>query len=316
MYLLTWHITIGKFRVQTLKSVKITTSVLNLSDTAVMEMPGQYLNTWLDIEKKIAVGDAVSIALGYDGNNQSVFNGYLKRISRDSNSLKLECEDSLYLLYKSIADKEYKQVTVTALLKDILRQVDTRFTVDCDYEYTMEKLVAFHTTALDVVKKIQSETKANIWFENTTLHVHPVYSERAGETPELFDTQINVQKNDLKWIDQADKKVQIEVVYNKPDGEKEKETYGTEGGEKITKYVSGNNSSEMKTIAENEYNLWNYSGFEGSFTAWLIPRVTAGGSVRLRDNGRPEGKYYVTGVEIEFGQNGAKQIITLGRKLD
>lgn len=315
MYLLTWHITIGKFKVQTLKSVKITSSVLNLSDTAVIEMPGQYLNTWLDIEKKIAVGDAVSIELGYDGNNQTEFNGYLKRISRDNNSLKLECEDALYLLDKAIANKEYKQVTVTALLKDILHQVDARFTVDCDYEYTLAKLVTFHTTALDVLKKIQSETKANIWFENNTLHMHPVYSERAGETPVLFDTQINVQKNDLKWIDQADRKVQIEVVYNKPDGEKEKETYGIAGGEKVTKYVSGSNLSDMRRIAENEYNLWNYSGFEGSFTAWLIPRVTAGGSVRLRDKGRPEGKYYVTGVEIEFGQSGAKRKVTLGRKL-
>jgi hypothetical protein len=33
------------------------------------------------------------------------------------------------------------------------------------------------------------------------------------------------------------------------------------------------------------------------------------------DKERPEGVYYVTGVEIEFGQNGAKRKVTLGRKL-
>ena len=43
--------------------------------------------------------------------------------------------------------------------------------------------------------------------------------------------------------------------------------------------------------------------------------LQAGGSVRLRDKERPEGVYYVTGVEIEFGQNGAKRKVTLGRKL-
>ena len=44
--------------------------------------------------------------------------------------------------------------------------------------------------------------------------------------------------------------------------------------------------------------------------------VRAGGSVRLRDKERGEdGTYYVTGVEIEFGQNGAKRKVMLGRKL-
>ncbi|GEM_PF-1875841 len=38
--------------------------------------------------------------------------------------------------------------------------------------------------------------------------------------------------------------------------------------------------------------------------------------VRLRDTERKEdARYYVTGVEIEFGQNGAKRKVKLGRKL-
>ncbi len=54
----------------------------------------------------------------------------------------------------------------------------------------------------------------------------------------------------------------------------------------------------------------------GDFTAWLVPRVKAGGTVRLRDTERKEdAKYYVTGVEIEFGQNGAKRKVKLGMKL-
>lgn len=61
--------------------------------------------------------------------------------------------------------------------------------------------------------------------------------------------------------------------------------------------------------------MWNYSGFEGNFTGWLIPVVKAGGRVRLRDVDKPKGKYYVTAVEIEFGQNGAKRKVTLVRKL-
>ncbi len=315
MYLLTWDIAIGNYKVKTLKGVKITTSVLNLSDTASIEMPGQYLRTWKKIEDKIHVGDAVCIKLGYDNDLETEFNGYLKRISRDNNSLLLECEDALYLLNKSVADKEYKQVNAKTLLTDIISQVDSGISISCDYDFTYDKFVAFKSTALDVLKKVQEDTKANIWFEDKVLHIHPVYQQQNGDVPVIYDTEVNVQSNELKWIDKSDRKVQVEVRFTLPNGDKKQESYGNPGGEKLVKYVNGSDANSMKSAAENEYNLWNYSGFEGSLTGWLIPRAKAGGSVRLRDKERPEGKYYVTGVEIEFGQNGAKRKVTLGRRL-
>ena len=317
MYRLSWHITIGKYRVQTLKEVKIKTSVLNLSDTATIEMPGQYLNTWKMIEDKVSVGDAVTIQLGYNDELETEFTGYLKRISRDNNSLVLECEDALYLMDKTVKDVEYKSIKVKTLLENILKQVDPGMKVECDYDFTYDKMVVFKSTALDVLKKIHSDTKANIWFEGKTLHIHPVYDPQEGDEPVIYDTEVNVQSNELKWKDKADKKVMVEVKFTKPNGELSKQEYGVSGGEKVTRYVDSSNENDLKKAAENEYNLWNYSGYEGSFTGWLIPVVKAGGSVRLRDKKREtDGTYYVTGVEIEFGQSGAKRKVTLGRKLD
>lgn len=316
MYLLNWHITIGKYKVQTLKEVKITTSVLNLSDTATIELPGQYLNTWRKIEDKVHVGDAVTIQLGYDNDLETEFTGYLKRISRDNNSLVLECEDALYLLDKAVKDMEYKTITLKDLLQKILTQVDSEMTVECDYDFTYEKLVVFKSKALDVLKKVHDDTKANIWFEGKTMHVHPVYQEQKGDKAVIYDTEVNVQSNELKWKDKTDKKVMVEVKFTKPNGKLAKQEYGVSGGQKVTRYVDSSNESDLKKAAENEYNLWNYSGYEGSFTGWLVPVVKAGGSVILRDKKRKEnGKYYVIGVEIEFGQNGAKRKVTLGRKL-
>ena len=201
MYLLSWHITIGKYSVQTLKEVKINTSVLNLSDTASIELPGQYLNTWRKIEDKIHAGDAVTIQLGYDDSLETEFTGYLKRISRDNNSLVLECEDALYLLDKTVKDMEYKTITLKELLQKILTQVDSEMTVECDYDFTYEKLVVFKSTALDVLKKVHDDTKANIWFERKTLHVHPVYQEQKGDKAVIYDTELNVQSNELGLVD-------------------------------------------------------------------------------------------------------------------
>lgn len=315
MYRLNWDITIGSYKVKTLTEVKITTSVLNLSDTATITMPGQYLNTWRKIEDKVHVGDAVTIKLGYDNNLETEFTGYLKRISRDNNSLVLECEDALWLTNKAVADMEYKSISLKELLTGILAQVDPEMTVECDYDFTYEKMVVFKSTALDVLKKVHEDTKANIWFEGKTLHVHPVYQQAKGDKPVIYDTEVNVQSNELKWKDQTDRKILIEVAYTNAKGEISKQQFGVSGGEKVTRYVNANSEGDLKKAAENEYNLWNYSGHEGSFTGWLVPVVKAGGSVRLRDKERPEGVYYVTGVEIEFGRNGAKRKVTLGRKL-
>ena len=315
MYLLNWDIAIGGYKVKTLTEVKITTSVLNLSDTATITMPGQYLNTWRKIEDKVHVGDAVTIKLGYDNNLETEFTGYLKRISRDNNSLVLECEDALWLTNKMVADMEYKSISLKELLTGILAQVDPEMTVECDYDFTYEKMVVFKSTALDVLKKVHEDTKANIWFEGKTLHVHPVYQQAKGDKPVIYDTEVNVQSNELKWKDQTDRKILIEVAYTNAKGEISKQQFGVGGGEKVTRFVKANNEGDLKKAAENEYNLWNYSGYEGSLTGWLVPVVRAGGSVRLRDKERPEGVYYVTGVEIEFGRNGAKRKVTLGRKL-
>ncbi len=315
MYMLNWDIAIGGYKVKTLAEVKITTSVLNLSDTATITMPGQYLNTWRKIEDKIHAGDAVTIRLGYDNDLETEFTGYLKRISRDNNSLVLECEDALYLTDVAVRDMEYKSVTLKELLTEILAQVDPEMTVECDYDFTYEKMVVFKSTALDVLKKVHDDTKANIWFEGKTLHVHPVYQVQEGDKPVIYDTEVNVQSNELKWKDVTDKKVMVEVKYVSPNGKLLKEEYGVSGGEKITKYVGASSETDLMKAAENEYNLWNYSGYEGSLTGWLVPIVKAGGSVRLRDKERPEGVYYVTGVEIEFGRNGAKRKVTLGRRL-
>ena len=315
MYLLNWDIAIGGYKVKTLTEVKITTSVLNLSDTATITTPGQYLNTWRKIEDKVHVGDAVTIKLGYDNNLETEFTGYLKRISRDNNSLVLEYEDALWLTNKMVADMEYKSISLKELLTGILAQVDPEMTVECDYDFTYEKMVVFKSTALDVLKKVHEDTKANIWFEGKTLHVHPVYQQAKGDKPVIYDTEVNVQSNELKWKDQTDRKILIEVAYTNAKGEISKQQFGVGGGEKVTRFVKANNEGDLKKAAENEYNLWNYSGYEGSLTGWLVPVVRAGGSVRLRDKERPEGVYYVTGVEIEFGRNGAKRKVTLGRKL-
>jgi hypothetical protein len=64
-------------------------------------------------------------------------------------------------------------------------------------------------------------------------------------------------------------------------------------------------------IDENEYNLWVYNGFEGSFTGWLIPYVEPAYKIELRDQEYPQKNelYYVIGTEINFSSSGDERKI-------
>jgi hypothetical protein len=68
-----WHITLGSYELLLIESVEITRSVLQLSDTATIVLPGTVFNKAIEIEKKIARGDAVTIKLGYDDQFTSEF---------------------------------------------------------------------------------------------------------------------------------------------------------------------------------------------------------------------------------------------------
>lgn len=311
-----FDIRIGNYRLKMVDEVKAKHSVEQLSDTATIALPAMVEGTALQVEKSLNVGDAVTIRLGYDGKLQTEFEGYLKAIQTDNGRLVIECEDALYLFDKKVDDVELTGISMKALLEKVVRQIDASFTVQTEFEFTWDKFVFYHATARDILKKVQDETKANIWFDGQTLHVQPQYAQ-ASEKTVLFDFARNIESSNLKYRKKEDKKVEVTVKVTNSKGEECKHTIGASGGKSIQKVVCGVNPMQLKTLAENEYNLWCYDGYEGSFTGWIVPYVQPGDAVRLHDSDYPakEGLYYVTGTEISFSKDGGKRSVSLGRRL-
>jgi hypothetical protein len=312
-----YKIKVGNYTLRLLDNVTVTKSVENLADTATIVLPGTYINKALRIEDKIKEGDAVEIRLGYDGNLNLEFQGYLNSISTDNSAIKLECVDALYLFKKPVADKEYANITLKALLNEVMRQAGGGLKLSCDYEFTWEKFVFFKATAFDVLKKVQDETKANIYFKGDTLHIHPQYSEIFNEKVVVYDFARNIEKSDLKYVLLKDKKISIEVTATMPDGKTKKITYGNTGGEKRTIALGTADDASMKRRAEQEYNVFAYDGYEGHFTGWLLPYVEPAFKIRLRDAEYPakDGDYYVVGAETKFSSAGGVRVITIGKKI-
>ena len=67
-------------------------------------------------------------------------------------------------------------------------------------------------------------------------------------------------------------------------------------------------------LAGEEIQKYKYTGYEGKFTAFLVPFAQPAMKVVLADPVYPEknGTFYITAVKVEFGRNGARRIIDIG----
>ncbi len=315
------NITVGAWRLAMIDSVKINKSVETLSDTAVIVLPGTYINAGINIEDKIFVGDEVEVKLGYDGDLKTEFKGYLKSIQTDDGSITLECEDALYMWRQPLDDIQLANVSLKTVLQKVCTAVNAAtgntYTVMCDYEFNYEKFTFYKANAIDVLKQVQEETRANIYFDGSVLHIHAPYSQITNAVPVIYDFAVNVEKSELKYIKAADKNTTVEITYFAPDGTKKIASVGSKSGTKIQRTLSVNDEASARKAAESEYSLWCYDGYEGSLTGWLVPFVEPAYKVTVRDGEYPQktGTYYVIATEVSFSSSGGVRKVTLGRKV-
>lgn len=315
MMTMCFNIAIGQRQLLAVESISIVRSVSNLADTAQIALPAMAANATLDIESKIAVGDTVEIQLGYDNKLETEFSGYIDRINTDDGNLTIECIDALWFFKRvSLPDKVFNDVSLNDLLQQIVAAVEIPIDVKCDYSLTYKKFTFYKATAFDVLKKIQDDTKADIYFENTTLHIHPVYSEAGNRV--AFDFSKNIESAELKYIKAGDRDQEVEVSYTDIAGTVHTATMGKSGGKK-TKIAVPADDSGIQKVAENWYNALVYDGYEGSFTGWLVPYVKPTDIVSLHDEQYEykDGDYYVVGTEVEFSSSGGRRKIELGRRM-
>lgn len=322
MYRMTYDIQIGGYQLKMVDKVVVRRSVEQLSDTAEITLPASVFNQALQVESKIKRGDKVLIRLGYDDNNAEEFSGYLNAIRTDGGRLTLECEDALYLYRIAMDDAEYKNINVKTLLQKcndtVLLRQGVKLNIDCDYDFTYDKFVVNNATCYDVLKKVQEEANPDIYLKGNTLHVHPQYSKIFGSV--VYDFSRNIEKEDLKYLSEEDRKIEIIVKGKDSEGKNFQLEVGSTGGDKITLDMSSSGISDkasLKRLAEEELLKYTYSGYEGSITGWLIPYCDAGYKVEIIDSEyeHKNGIYYVTSVDVEFSRSGGVRKVSLGKRL-
>lgn len=321
MFTMNWDIRFSegeqKFKLGILAECEIVKSVENLADFATIILPEAYLNQVFDLEGKIKRGTEVNIYLGYDDNLVKEFTGYVRQINTNDSSLRIECEDALFLFRVGVKDVQFKKTSMSAIARYLIAQIAPNYRLSCDYDLNYEKFTIYRATGYDVLKKLQEESGANIYFDTAekTLHIHPPYVEKSGEV--IYDLHKNVETSSLEWKSVEDKKIEVTVETVDAKGKVQSFTVGTPGGEKVTKKVSSVDPVSIRIIAQNEYNQRMHDGYEGEFTSWLIPYCEPTYTAEIRDSDYPhkDGRYYVKSTKVNFSQDGGVRTITPGIKL-
>jgi len=332
-----WYISIGSYSLAILDSVEIHKSVDLLADTCTIKIPATAYNKPLpqnssnelgdNISGKIKRGDLVKVFLAYNLPNDDwskvkpEFEGYLLNINTDDGSIILNCEDDLFLMRVAVKDKQFKSTSIKEIAQYLISETKCGLKLNCSLNILYDKFVISKATAYDVLKKLQEETKGNIYIKKNTdgtgvLNIHPPYTEKHGYVDYSF--QENIEKSDLKYKNASDKKLLIEVENTGKDGKKVVVTSGTTGGDKVTITGYGLSKSSMQILADAEYRRRQYDGFEGSITTWLIPYCEPGYTCTLTDEDYQykNGSYYTPSVTTSLdGSGGGVRKIQMGIKV-
>jgi hypothetical protein len=297
--------------------ITITSSTLNLADTAIITMPETIMNRVIDYQKYLGVGDYVVIQLGYDNVLQTEFEGYIEKMELDGLGIKVYCMDALFLFKKDIKDIQFKPASLKQIAEYVVSQIDSTYKVVCDFSITYEKFVIHQATGLNVLKKLQEDTKANVYFrtDKKELHIHPAFLEKSGDV--IYSMQHNIETSNLSYKHKGDNKLQVIVEGTDVNGKVVRVTKGSTGGNSFTIKVGSIKESDLEIIADNAYKSRNRDQYEGTITTWLIPFVQSSYSAKIVDSDYPENTstHYVETVETSFSENGGKRTITLGVRL-
>ncbi len=322
MYEIDWNIQFEsknnkKYQLALLSECEIIKSVDNLTDIATIVLPELIFNEPLQITNKIQRGSKVSIELGYDGDLRNEFNGFIKNMSVKDGSVKIICEDALYLFRTSVQDKYFKGTSVKQIAEYLAKEVEPSYQVECDYDITYEKFTIYQATAYDVLKKLKEETKANIFFDTLSkkLHIHQPYTHQTGKV--RYSHQRNIETSNLEYVNTQDKNIEVTVECTSKTGKKQSCTVGTPGGKKVTMKGGYMNNKSLKLLAESTLKAKKRAKYKGDFSAWLIPYCEPCYTAIIEDEDYPEnkGKYYISSVTTSIGTSGGIRKITPNNKL-
>lgn len=316
MYRLTAKITIDggrRWQLEEVTAVEITRDTEKLTDECRITLPKKV--KW-DGEPDIPVrrGDMVSVSLGYDGELQAAFSGYVRDVGFKT-PIVLVCEDEMFKLKQQPAQKKaYCNVDLETLLKDQ--------GIGCEIRvFGEQRLGQYRVTADTVASLLGKLQQQGIRSFFRTEDGQPVLYcgvlfERETSPSQVFATGLNIIDDQSLEQQQADTmRLRVKAVSLMPDNKKVKVEVGDADGELRVLHTYNKTESELKAWAEQEVKRLKRDGLTGSFKTFGYRLVDKLDVIGMKIDGEKKGCYQVKKNVIKYDTGGFRQEITLGYRV-
>lgn len=316
MYRLTAKITIDggrRWQLEEVTAVEITRDTEKLTDECRITLPQKV--KW-DGEPDIPVrrGDMVSVSLGYDGELQAAFSGYVRDVGFKT-PIVLVCEDEMFKLKQQPAQKKaYRNVDLETLLKDQ--------GIGCEIRvFGEQRLGQYRVTADTVASLLGKLQQQGIRSFFRTEDGQPVLYcgvlfERETSPSQVFATGLNIIDDQSLEQQQADTmRLRVKAVSLMPDNKKVKVEVGDADGELRVLHTYNKTESELKAWAEQEVKRLKRDGLTGSFKTFGYRLVDKLDVIGMKIDGEKKGCYQVKKNVIKYDTGGFRQEITLGYRV-
>lgn len=316
MYRLTAKITIDggrRWQLEEVTAVEITRDTEKLTDECRITLPKKV--KW-DGEPDIPVrrGDMVSVSLGYDGELQAAFSGYVRDVGFKT-PIVLVCEDEMFKLKQQPAQKKaYRNVDLETLLKDQ--------GIGCEIRvFGEQRLGQYRVTADTVASLLGKLQQQGIRSFFRTEDGQPVLYcgvlfERETSPSQVFATGLNIIDDQSLEQQHADTmRLRVKAVSLMPDNKKVKVEVGDADGELRVLHTYNKTESELKAWAEQEVKRLKRDGLTGSFKTFGYRLVDKLDVIGMKIDGEKKGCYQVKKNVIKYDTGGFRQEITLGYRV-
>lgn len=300
------------FKIRRFNDVRIDSSWRSLTDTAEITTPRNVRDfDKTKVSEWFREGDPVEIWLGYDGDLELEFQGYIKKVPAGI-PLVINLEDEMYQLKRKQVSASIKKCK----LKQLLEQIAPGYSINCD-DVDLGTVRFEKMSAAQILEKLQKNGIYS-WFEGKELHAFG----RSESKVDPVEIQLEKTAGSIDGVKQKEIEntlVVMSLVRKK--GKKLKVEYGDDNaGVKINRQVAGieMTEAEMKAQAKRIYDKVKQPGLDGDVTLWGVPIVKHGRKMTLTSELYPEknGTYYIDAVSKSFSLENVeyRQVCKLGNK--
>ena len=298
----------------------IVEDVSTLTDTCEIQLPKKI--KWQEAVAKngkppIKRGDKITIKLGYDGDLQTRFTGFIRSVDAKV-PITIKCEDGMFVLKShKVKPKAFKNASLHEIVSYLLEGTSIQFQLmDKDIKVGNWRLTKTH--ASEELQELKEKMMLSSYFRRingeSILYIGLAYPLDNRKKVKFMHGK-NIIDENFEYRDKDDIRVRCEAQSFNAKNKKVTYEYGDKDGDLIKIRMDGLTENELKKYAIEAVERYKQSGFKGSFETFGQPEVSKCDMVEIHASDGNSGVYLVKKLEIEFGTNGYRQKIEMGQSL-